>query len=81
MSDLLDRLRTWADPAVAYRSRILLVDDDPDSPVMTALADQVRESPDCNAVIEGCFPVARHPYRKWQGPHWALTQLAERGGP
>jgi hypothetical protein len=32
-------------------------------------------------VIDGSFVDSRHPYRKWQGAHWALVQLAERGHP
>ena len=48
---------------------------------MRALADEVRASTDCTAVIDGSFVDPRHPYRKWQGAHWALVQLAERGHP
>ena len=44
-----------------------------------ALADEVRASSDCGAVIDGSFVDPRHPFRKWQGAHWALVQLAERG--
>lgn len=54
---------------------------DGDSYEMRARADEVRLSPDCNAVINGGFVDPRHPYRKWQGAHWALVQLAERGHP
>ena len=39
------------------------------------------ESPDCEAVIDGSFVDPRHVYRKWQGAHWSLVQLAERGHP
>jgi hypothetical protein len=48
---------------------------------MRALADDVRKSPDCRALIDGSFVDPAHPYRKWQGAHWALVQLAERGHP
>lgn len=79
MPALLEQLRHWPDPAVALRTRVALDGASPTE--LTDLADQVRDSPDCNAIIDGCLPVARHPYRKWQGPHWALVQLAERGHP
>lgn len=78
---LVDRLRQWDDPAVRYQTRLLVDGADPGSADMRALADAVRANPDCNALIEAGFVDPRHPYRKWQGAHWALVQLAERGHP
>ncbi len=78
---LLDELRAHPDPAVAYRTRLLLDGEDPASAAMQALADRVRADPECDAIIEGALPLRRHAYRKWQGTHWALVQLAERGHP
>jgi hypothetical protein len=77
----METLRSWPDPAVRYLTRRVLDQHDPAEPEMQRLADEIRESPDCGRVIDGCFASARHPYRKWQGPHWALVQLAERGHP
>jgi len=81
METVVDRLRTWDDPTVRYQARLVLDGAEPDTTEMRALADQVRSSPDCGAVIDGSFVDPRHPYRKWQGAHWALVQLAERGHP
>lgn len=81
MSSLLDALRSWDDPAVRYHTRRRLDGDPPDDPELLALAEEVRRHPDSGAVIEGAFEDTRHPYRKWQGAHWALVQLAERGHP
>jgi hypothetical protein len=81
METLVDRLRTWDDPAVRYQARLVLDGAEPDTAAMRARADEVRTSPDCSAVIEGSFVDPRHVYRKWQGAHWALVQLAERGHP
>lgn len=81
MEPVVDRLRTWGDPAVRYQTRLLLDGADPNAIEMQALAEEVRTSRDCVAVIEGSFVDPRHPYRKWQGAHWALVQLAERGHP
>jgi hypothetical protein len=81
MEAVLDRLRTWDDPAVRYHARLVLDGAAPDIAEMRALADEVRSSPDCRAVIDGSFLDPRHVYRKWQGAHWALVQLAERGHP
>lgn len=81
METLIDRLRSWDDPAVRYQARLVLDGADPDTAEMRALADQVRSSQDCTDMIDGAFLDPRHPYRKWQGAHWALVQLAERGHP
>jgi len=81
MDAVVDRLLAWDDPAVRYQARLVLEGADPDSGEMRALADEVRASPDCDAVIEGSFVDPRHAYRKWQGAHWAFVQLAERGHP
>jgi hypothetical protein len=78
---VLDTLRAWPDPAVRYQTHLVLDEEDPSTPAMQALADDARRSPDCQAIIDGSFQSARYPYRKWQGPHWALVQLAERGHP
>ena len=59
----------------------MLDDADPATAEMRALADDVRASSDCGSLIDGAFVDPRHPYRKWQGAHWALVQLAERGHP
>ena len=74
-------LRSWPDPCVAYRTRRLLDGEDPESPAMVALAGAARAHPHCDATIAGALRVRSHAYRKWQGPHWALVQLAERGHP
>lgn len=81
MEAVVDRLRTWNDAAVRYQARLALDGADPGTDEMRALADQVRTSDDCTTVIDGSFEDPRHVYRKWQGAHWALVQLAERGHP
>ncbi len=81
METVVDRLCTWDDPAVRYQARLVLDAVKPDAAEMRARANEVRTSPDCSAVIDGSFVDPRHPYRKWQGAHWALVQLAERGHP
>lgn len=81
MEALVDRLLTWDEPAVRYQARLVLESANPDSDDTRELAETVRESADCRAVIEGSLVDPLHPYRKWQGAHWALVQLAERGHP
>ena len=81
MDTVIDRLRTWDDPAVRYQARLLLDRVEPDTAEMRTRADEVRASPDSNKLIDGSFIDPRHVYGKWQGAHWALVQLAERGHP
>jgi hypothetical protein len=81
MDAMVDRLRSWDDPAVRYQARLMLGGVELDTHEMRALAGEVRTSRDCGAVVEGSLVDPRHPYRKWQGAHWALVQLAERGHP
>lgn len=78
---VVECLRTWDDAAVRYQVRLVLDRVASGSDEMQARAEEVRVDPDCKAVIEGSFLDQRHPYRKWQGAHWALVQLAERGHP
>jgi hypothetical protein len=81
MEAVIDRLLTWDDAAVRYLARLVLQGANPNSQEMRLLAEEVRINPDCAAVVEGSLVDQRHPYRKWQGAHWALVQLAERGHP
>jgi hypothetical protein len=81
MPPVLERLRNWDDPAVRYQTLLLMDGVDPRTAAMRDLADEVRGDPNCIAMIDGGSLDPRHPYRKWQGAHWALVQLAERGHP
>ena len=58
-----------------YQARLLLGAAGPGTAEMRVLADAVRTSADCLALVEGSFLDPRHVYRKWQGAHWALVQL------
>lgn len=81
MRPIVERLLTWDDPAVRYQAQLAFNAPDLAGAEMHALADEIRQSPDSRAMIEGGFVDPRHPYRKWQGAHWVLVQLAERGHP
>jgi hypothetical protein len=75
------RLYENDDPAVRHQARLVLGGADPASEEMQNLAEFVRQDVNSIEVIEAGFVDPRHPYRKWQGAHWALVQLAERGHP
>jgi hypothetical protein len=72
-----DLLRA-ADPAIAYRARLLLQGEDPRSPAMLALRRKLRSSKNARGILshrEKDGTSRAGPYQKWQGPHWALHSL------
>ncbi len=78
---MISQLREYDDPTVRYQARVALGGADRASEEMQHLAELARQDPNCDALIKAGFVDQRHPYRKWQGAHWALVQLAERGHP
>lgn len=78
-SGLTGRLLRSEDPSVRYQAMVVLEGRDPGG--LLPLTGLVRADRNCTAMIDSAFTDPRHPYRKWQGAHWALVQLAERGHP
>jgi hypothetical protein len=78
---MIDLLCQHTDPTLRHQARLVLGGADPVSEEMQDLAELARRDSNCDALIEAGFVDPRHPYRKWQGAHWALVQLAERGHP
>ncbi len=81
---IVTQLLASSNPAVAYRVRRGLLDEDPASPAMCALQEGIRTSALAQGLIghrlpDGTIPI--HAYGKWQGPHWTLYSLAEIGYP
>jgi len=72
------------DPPVIYKVRRELLGEDPQSPSLLALQEQIRASGRVKDLLahrraDGTIPI--HAYGKWQGPHWTLYSLAELGYP
>ncbi len=65
---------------IRYRTRVTLLDEDPGSPVIQQLREQIRTSPNVTALLSersAAGTIPHHPYKKWTGAHWVLTSLAE----
>ncbi|HAL16612.1 MAG TPA: hypothetical protein DCP32_07655 [Anaerolineaceae bacterium] len=80
METVVTKLLESDEPAIHYKARCLLVKEEPDSPAMQALQEEIRT---CERVkqllsernVDGRLPY--HPYTKWVGAHWVLTILAD----
>src|SRR5262249_53696151 len=72
------------DPAVALKTRLHILSEDPRSAKISKLRDQVKSSPRIRVLLserrkDGRIPW--HPYAKWDGAHWVLAALSELGYP
>jgi hypothetical protein len=81
---MLDTLLSHPDPIIRYKARVKILQDDPASPEIIALRQEIRTSPRIRKLFSdvtenGTIPF--HPYAKWQGAHWVLTVLADTGYP
>jgi hypothetical protein len=79
MPDPVGRLRASPDPTVAYRTRVEVLGEDPCLPELAALRASIASTDRSRRLLQhrrSDGTIAPHPYRKWQGPHWTLVQLA-----
>jgi len=79
MPDVVDRLRSSPDPTIAYRTRVEVLGEDPGGPELVALRQSIGSTHRSLRLLHhrrSDGTIAPHPYRKWQGPHWTLVQLA-----
>jgi hypothetical protein len=82
----LDTLSVSAEPSVRYKLRAGVLGENPLSPSMRALREEIRRSPRVAALLagrasDGRLLRGRGVYQKWQGAHWALASLADLGYP
>jgi hypothetical protein len=83
-SSIVDRLLSSDEPSVRFRVLVYVLDEDPESPQIAALRQEIRSSPRVVRLLsardgEGRIPGS--PYRKWLGAHWVLASLADLGYP
>jgi hypothetical protein len=74
------------EPAIRWRTRVLVMGQDPNSPVLRGLSQTVRRSSRVRHLLAlprttGGSAAAGDPYRKWQGSHWALAAISDLGYP
>ncbi len=80
MKNIIDRLASSREPVIQYKIQVDVLGGDPDSEKMQKLQRKIRSSQLARQLLsekraDGRIPY--HPYGKWYGPHWILTDLAD----
>lgn len=80
MDALLTRLLGVDEPAIQYKIRAHVLNENPRAKKMRALRARIAASPRVRALLserDARGEIARQPYSKWSGAHWVLVMLAE----
>src|SRR6266699_6637389 len=80
MSNFIERLYTSDEPAIRYKTRVYLFDENPATPDAQELQDAIKTSERVHCLLAGRDEHGRlpsHPYSKWYGAHWVLVALAD----
>lgn len=80
MDAIVLKLLESAEPSIRYGVRLHLLDEDPRSPAMIALQEQIRTSPRVKSLLSERNERGQIPgptYGKWNGAHWVLAALAD----
>ncbi len=80
MAAIVDTLTTSDEPAIRYKARVHLLDEDPAAPDVQRLQGDIRACARVRQLLserdaDGKIP--HHPYAKWFGAHWVLVALAD----
>lgn len=83
-SGIVSNLLKSSEPCIRFKVRVNLLGEEPDSPAIRRLRNQIRTSNRVRSLLrerdaEGRIPY--HPYAKWYGAHWVLATLADIGYP
>ena len=75
-----------AEPSIRWQTRVRIVGENPRTPALRALSEEIRGSARVRALLShrdqlGRPGTARQVYYKWQGLHWVLAALADLGYP
>jgi hypothetical protein len=83
--DVVKRLLRSDEPSIRWKTRALVLGEDPASRPMRAAQEEVRQSPRARDLLRRHIEPARggdiSTYAKWQGAHWVLHVLADLGYP
>ena len=74
-----DQLIGSDNPSVAYKARLLLGGESPDSGSMRSLREKIRSSANATHLLShrrDDGTIRANPYQKWQGSHWTLYSLS-----
>jgi len=79
MEPVIQQLLASDEPSIRYKVRVGVLGEDPQSPAMQALREEIRASPRVTALLA---TAASHGiYQKWGGSHWVLNVLSDLGCP
>jgi hypothetical protein len=86
MDPVIERLLGSEEPSIRYRVRVGVLDEDPNSPAIRELRNEIAGSARVQALLgdrdeQGRIRPVRYPYKKWRGAHWVLAALADLGYP
>ncbi len=79
----LDWLLNHEEPDVRYKANLLLLQQNPKSPQMLQIQEEIRKSDRVQVMLSEFQQgkLTAHPYKKWNGAHWLLITLAELNYP
>jgi hypothetical protein len=81
---IIDRLLHSNDPAIRFKTRVNILEEDPYSQDIMDLQNEIRTSQRVQGLLSGRGPdgrIPRPPYSKWDGAHWILASLADLNYP
>ncbi|MDI6739581.1 MAG: hypothetical protein QME74_04370 [Candidatus Edwardsbacteria bacterium] len=83
---VIDALLMSPEPSVRWKVRVNVMGENPDSPKLRGLGQEIRHSLRVRALLsrqgrDGRIASRRGVYDKWQGAHWVLAALADIGYP
>ncbi len=81
---ILEHLLSSEEPAIRYKARVHLLDEDPNTPEIRQLQNEIKMCDRVRRLLsdrdaDGKIPY--HPYAKWYGAHWVLVTLADMDYP
>jgi hypothetical protein len=83
-ASVIDALLKSEEPSVRWKVMTRVAGEDPESPKIRELREEIRTSPRARALIAGRdrkLIRGEQVYAKWRGAHWTLAMLAEIGYP
>jgi hypothetical protein len=85
-TQVIERLLESSEPSVQWKARTKVLGEDKNSPSISTLQNEIRESDRVRKLLanrnpDGQLVVEKGVYAKWQGAHWVLSTLADIGYP
>lgn len=84
--NIVDKLLKSEEPSVKFKTRVLLLNENPESPENKKLQSDIKNSFRVKKLLSlrnasGKLEPVNDPYQKWYGAHWILVHLSELSYP